>query len=192
MEIDGIPARIRVTHPSINRDRRRVTSFMRRTTLATVLRADAAPGSRRYRSISPAGRAHSSKPAAATDNMEQQHTATVLRPLRRSTGVSQQLQLETGGFVGAQFFCPCALAGGNQRIRVRVPRRVRENVGEGEFYRAWRLVTALEVHIIISPTPQKAVVSSWYKYRQDAVAEAQGSPTHHVSSLSCVSVYVFE
>jgi len=62
----------------------------------------------------------------------------------------------------------------------------------GEFYRAWRLVTVLEVHIIISPTPQKAVVSSWYKYRQDAVAEAQGSPTHHVSSLSCVSVYVFE
>ena len=112
MEIDGIPARRRVTHPSINRDRRRVTSgrrvtsFMRRTTLATVLRADAAPGSRRYRSISPAGRAHSSKPAAATDNMEQQHTATVLRPLCRSTGVSQQLQLETGGFVGAQFFCP--------------------------------------------------------------------------------------
>ena len=63
--------------------------------------------------------------------MEQQHTATVLRPLCKSTGVSQQLQLETGGFVGAQFFCPYALAGGNQRIRVRVPRRVRENVGEG-------------------------------------------------------------
>ena len=47
-------------------------------------------------------------------------TTTVLRPLYRSTCVSRHFQLRTGGhFVGSKFYCPHALAGGNQRIRIR-------------------------------------------------------------------------
>ena len=33
--------------------------------------------------------------------------------------VSQHLQLRTGGFFGAKFYCPHALAGSNQRIWIR-------------------------------------------------------------------------
>ena len=45
-------------------------------------------------------------------------TTTVLRPLYRSTCVSRHFQLRTAGhFVGSKFYCPHALADGNQRIR---------------------------------------------------------------------------
>jgi len=44
----------------------------------------------------------------------------VLRPLHRPTCVSRHLQLWTGGFCwAAKFYCPHALRGGNQRIRIR-------------------------------------------------------------------------
>jgi len=46
-------------------------------------------------------------------------TTTVLRPLHRSTCMSWHLQLRTGGFFDAQFYCPHALADGNQRIQIR-------------------------------------------------------------------------
>jgi len=53
---------------------------------------------------------------------QQQHNNndTVLRPLHRSTCVSRHLQLRTEeDFVGTKFYCPHALADGNQRIRIR-------------------------------------------------------------------------
>jgi len=37
----------------------------------------------------------------------------------QSTCVSWHLQLKLEGFVSAKFYCPHALAGGNQRIRIR-------------------------------------------------------------------------
>ena len=46
--------------------------------------------------------------------------AIVLRPLYRSACVSRHLQLTTGGFCWrAKFYCPHALADGNQRIQIR-------------------------------------------------------------------------
>ena len=46
-------------------------------------------------------------------------TTAVLRPLHRSTCVSRHLQLRAEDFVGAQFYCPHALADGNQCIPIR-------------------------------------------------------------------------
>ena len=49
-----------------------------------------------------------------------QQPPSVLRSLHRSTWVSQHLQLRTEeNFLGAKFYCPHALADGNQRIYIR-------------------------------------------------------------------------
>jgi len=50
----------------------------------------------------------------------QQHNnrTIVLRPLYRSTCVSQHLQLRTGGFCWWKVYCSHALADGNQRIQI--------------------------------------------------------------------------
>jgi len=47
-------------------------------------------------------------------------TTTVLRPLYRLAGTSSE---ELEDFVGAKFYCPHALADGNQRIRTGDRRR---------------------------------------------------------------------
>jgi len=46
-------------------------------------------------------------------------TTTILWPLCRSTCISRQLQLRTGGFVGAKFYYPQTLADGYQCIQIR-------------------------------------------------------------------------
>jgi len=46
-------------------------------------------------------------------------TTTILRPLYRSTCVSQHLQSKLEDFVGAKFNCPHALADSNQGILIR-------------------------------------------------------------------------
>jgi len=47
------------------------------------------------------------------------HLLNVLWPLYRSTCVSQHLQLRSGRFVGTKFYCPHALADGNQSMWIR-------------------------------------------------------------------------
>ena len=46
-------------------------------------------------------------------------TATILRPLYRSTCISWHLQLRTGGFCWCKVLCLHALGNGNQRIWIR-------------------------------------------------------------------------
>ena len=54
--------------------------------------------------------------AAQLQEQPANQPTTVLRPLYRSTCVSQHLQLRTGGFC---CLCPHALADGNQHIQIR-------------------------------------------------------------------------
>ena len=45
-------------------------------------------------------------------------TTIVLWQLYRSTCISRHLKLRTGGFCWCKFYCPHALAGGNQHIQI--------------------------------------------------------------------------
>jgi len=51
-------------------------------------------------------------------------TTAISWPLYSLACVSRHLQLRTGGFVGAKFHCPHALADGNQCIRIMEKTRV--------------------------------------------------------------------
>ena len=49
----------------------------------------------------------------------QSNTTAILQPLSRSTCISRHLQSRTRGFLGAKFYCPHALADGNEHIQIR-------------------------------------------------------------------------